>query len=124
MSHIIEARGVHRTFGDIRALDGVDLALDSGSVVGLIGPNGAGKTTLLRALLGLTACDGELRVLGRDPLAEHARLMQNVSFIADTAVLPRWMRVEELLDYVNGVHPNFDRDQAERFLATTERSEG
>jgi ABC-2 type transport system ATP-binding protein len=120
MSHIIEARGVHRTFGDIRALDGVDLALDSGSVVGLIGPNGAGKTTLLRALLGLTACDGELRVLGRDPLAEHARLMQNVSFIADTAVLPRWMRVEELLDYVNGVHPNFDRDQAERFLATTE----
>jgi len=120
MSHIIEARGVHRTFGDIRALDGVDLALDSGSVVGLIGPNGAGKTTLLRALLGLTACDGELRVLGRDPLAEHARLMQNVSFIADTAVLPRWMRVEELLDYVNGVHPNFDRDHAERFLATTE----
>jgi ABC-2 type transport system ATP-binding protein len=120
MSHIIEARGVRRTFGDIRALDGVDLALDSGSVVGLIGPNGAGKTTLLRALLGLTACDGELRVLGRDPLAEHARLMQNVSFIADTAVLPRWMRVEELLDYVNGVHPNFDRDQAERFLATTE----
>jgi ABC-2 type transport system ATP-binding protein len=120
MSHIIEARGVRRTFGDLRALDGVDLALDSGSVVGLIGPNGAGKTTLLRALLGLTACDGELRVLGRDPLAEHARLMQNVSFIADTAVLPRWMRVEELLDYVNGVHPNFDRDQAERFLATTE----
>jgi ABC-2 type transport system ATP-binding protein len=120
MSHIIEARGVRRTFGDILALDGVDLALDSGSVVGLIGPNGAGKTTLLRALLGLTACDGELRVLGRDPLVEHARLMQNVSFIADTAVLPRWMRVEELLDYVNGVHPNFDRDQAERFLATTE----
>jgi ABC-2 type transport system ATP-binding protein len=120
MSHIIEARGVRRTFGDLRALDGVDLALDSGSVVGLIGPNGAGKTTLLRALLGLTACDGELRVLGRDPLVEHARLMQNVSFIADTAVLPRWMRVEELLDYVNGVHPNFDRDQAERFLATTE----
>jgi ABC-2 type transport system ATP-binding protein len=120
MSHIIEARGVRRTFGDLRALDGVDLALDSGSVVGLIDPNGAGKTTLLRALLGLTACDGELRVLGRDPLAEHARLMQNVSFIADTAVLPRWMRVEELLDYVNGVHPNFDRDQAERFLATTE----
>jgi ABC-2 type transport system ATP-binding protein len=120
MSHIIEARGVRRTFGDILALDGVDLALDSGSVVGLIGPNGAGKTTLLRALLGLTACDGELRVLGSDPLAEHARLMQNVSFIADTAVLPRWMRVEELLDYVNGVHPNFDRDQAERFLATTE----
>jgi ABC-2 type transport system ATP-binding protein len=120
MSHIIEARDLRRTFGDIRALDGVDLALDSGSVVGLIGPNGAGKTTLLRALLGLTACEGELRVLGRDPLAEHARLMQSVSFIADTAVLPRWMRVDELLDYVNGVHPNFDRDQAERFLATTE----
>jgi len=120
MSHIIEARGVRRTFGAIRALDGVDLTLDSGSVVGLIGPNGAGKTTLLRALLGLTACEGELRVLGSDPLAEHARLMQNVSFIADTAVLPRWMRVEELLDYVRGVHPNFDREQAERFLATTE----
>jgi len=120
MSDIVSARDLRRRFGATVALDGVDLAIERGSIIGLIGPNGAGKTTLLRALLGLGACHGELRVLGRDPLHEHAALMQEVSFIADTAVLPRWMRVAELLDYVNGVHPRFNRAAAEHFLASTE----
>jgi ABC-2 type transport system ATP-binding protein len=120
MQTIIEARGLRRRFGDIDAVAGVDLSISAGSVVGLIGPNGAGKTTLLRALLGLTRCDGELSVLGLSPHAERARMMEEVCFIADTAVLPRWMKVRELLDYVDGTHPRFRREQAEEFLATTE----
>lgn len=117
---IISAAGLVRHFGDTRAVDGVDLHLASGSVLGLIGPNGAGKTTLLRALLGLTRCEGQLSVLGLDPRQQHAELMQRACFIADTAVLPRWMSVGQLLDYVAGVHPHFDRARAEGFLATTE----
>ena len=120
MQTIIEARGLRRSFGDIHAVDGIDLRVDSGSVLGLIGPNGAGKTTLLRALLGLTRCEGELSILGLQPHAQRARMMEEVCFIADTAVLPRWMRVNELLDYVSGTHPRFSRAQAEDFLATTE----
>lgn len=120
MERIIEATGLSRHFGDIRAVDGIDLSVSAGSVIGLIGPNGAGKTTLLRALLGLTHCSGDVQVLGRDPRTERAKLMQEVCFIADTAVLPRWMRVDQLLDYVTGVHPRFNRKQAEDFLATTE----
>lgn len=120
MTKVIHARGLTRAFDAVTAVNGVDLDIESGSVVGLIGPNGAGKTTLLRALLGLTSCDGELSVLEHDPVREHAALMQRVSFIADTAVLPKWMRVIEVLDYVNGVHPNFDRTLAEEFLANTE----
>ena len=111
MQTIIEAQGLHRRFGDIHAVDGVDLSISTGSVVGLIGPNGAGKTTLLRALLGLTRCEGELSVLGYEPHADRARMMEEVCFIADTAVLPRWMRVRELLDYVSGTHPRFSREQ-------------
>ncbi|GAB3278580.1 ABC transporter ATP-binding protein [Parahaliea aestuarii] len=120
MNRVIEARGLSRQFAQVQAVDGVDLSLKAGTVLGLIGPNGAGKTTLLRALLGLTDCDGEVQVLGLDPRREHARLMQQVCFIADTAVLPRWMTVLQLLDYVSGIHPRFDRGQAERFLANTE----
>lgn len=120
MERIIEATGLSRHFGDIHAVDGIDLSVSAGSVIGLIGPNGAGKTTLLRALLGLTHCSGDVEVLGRDPRTERAKLMQEVCFIADTAVLPRWMRVDQLLDYVTGVHPRFNRKQAEDFLATTE----
>ncbi|MEE4277554.1 MAG: ABC transporter ATP-binding protein [Halieaceae bacterium] len=120
MQTIIEARGLSRSFGDIHAVDGIDLSVTTGSVVGLIGPNGAGKTTFLRALLGLTRCDGELSVLGFEPHAQRARMMEQVCFIADTAVLPRWMRVEELLDYVSGTHPRFSRAQAENFLASTD----
>ena len=120
MERIIEARGLSRSFGDLRAVDSVDLSVNTGSVIGLIGPNGAGKTTLLRALLGLADCEGEVSVMGRDPRSQRASLMEEVCFIADTAVLPRWMRVEQLLDYVSGVHPRFDRGQAEDFLATTD----
>jgi ABC-2 type transport system ATP-binding protein len=120
MSQVIEAHHLSRRFEQVQAVDNVDLTLPAGSVMGLIGPNGAGKTTLLRALLGLTDCEGQVSVLGLDPRTEHARLMEQVCFIADTAVLPRWMTVLNLLDYVTGVHPRFDRAQAERFLAATE----
>jgi ABC-2 type transport system ATP-binding protein len=120
MERIIEARGLSRSFGDVRAVDRVDLSVNPGSVIGLIGPNGAGKTTLLRALLGLTDCEGEVSVMGNDPRTERAKLMEQVCFIADTAVLPRWMRVDQLLDYVTGVHPRFNRGHAEDFLATTD----
>jgi len=120
MSNVITARGVTRRFGRISAVDDVDLEVGSGSILGLIGRNGAGKTTLLRSLLGLTACKGHIEVLGACPRRERAQLMRQVCFIADTATLPRWMRVDQLLDYVEGVHPGFDRQRAEGFLAATE----
>src|SRR5437588_11964001 len=116
----IEARGLRKAFGTTVALDGVDLRVEAGRILGLIGPNGAGKTTALNAILGLTSYEGELKVLGRDPWAERDQLMRDVSFIADVAVLPRWIRVSQLLDYVAGVHPRFDRAKAESFLAKTE----
>ena len=120
MQSIIEARQLHRSFGSVEAVGSVDLAIESGSVVGLIGPNGAGKTTLLRALLGLTHYQGHVEVLGFSPIQERHRMMEQVCFIADTAVLPGWMRVSELLDYATGTHPRFDRAQAEAFLAATD----
>jgi ABC-2 type transport system ATP-binding protein len=116
----IEARGLRKTFGATVALDGIDLRVEEGRILGLIGPNGAGKSTALNAILGLTAFEGELRVLGRNPWAERDQLMRDVCFIADVAVLPRWMRVSQALDYVAGVHPRFDRAKAEGFLAKTE----
>jgi ABC-2 type transport system ATP-binding protein len=116
---VIEARGLRKVFGTTVALDGVDLRVEEGRIVGLIGPNGAGKTTALNAILGLTPYQGELRVLGRGPWAERDQLMRDVSFIADVAVLPRWMRVSQALDYVAGVHPRFDRAKAEALLAKT-----
>jgi ABC-2 type transport system ATP-binding protein len=116
----IEARGLRKTFGTTVALDGINLRVDEGRILGLIGPNGAGKSTALNAILGLTAFEGELRVLGRNPWAERDELMRDVCFIADVAVLPRWMRVSQALDYVAGVHPRFDRAKAEGFLAKTE----
>src|SRR2546423_479961 len=115
----IEARGLRKTFGDTVALDGVDLRVEAGRILGLIGPNGAGKTTALNAILGLTSYEGQLSVLGRDPWNSRDELMRDVSFIADVAVLPRWIRVSQLLDYVAGVHPRFDRTKAEGFLAKT-----
>ena len=115
----IEALGLRKTFGTTVALDGIDLRIEEGRILGLVGPNGAGKTTALNAILGLTSYEGELRVLGRDPWIERDQLMQDVSFIADVAVLPRWIRVTQLLDYVAGVHPRFDRARAESFLART-----
>jgi ABC-2 type transport system ATP-binding protein len=116
---VIEARGLRKVFGTTVALDGVNLRVEEGRILGLIGPNGAGKTTALNAILGLTPYQGELRVLGRDPWAERDQLMRDVSFIADVAVLPRWMRVSHALDYVGGVHPRFNRPKAEALLAKT-----
>jgi ABC-2 type transport system ATP-binding protein len=116
---VIEARGLRKAFGTTVALDGVDLRIEEGRILGLIGPNGAGKTTALSAILGLIPYQGQLRVLGRDPWTERDRLMRDVCFIADVAVLPRWIRVSQLLDYMTGVHPRFDRAKAEGFLART-----
>ena len=115
----IEARGLRKAFGTTVALDGLDLRVEEGRILGLIGPNGAGKTTALNAILGLIPYDGQLRVLGRDPWVERERLMRDVSFIADVAVLPRWIRVSQAIEYVAGVHPRFDRTKAEAFLART-----
>ena len=115
----IEASGLRKAFGTTVALDDIDLRVEEGRIVGLIGPNGAGKTTALNAILGLIPYEGQLRVLGRDPWIERERLMTDVSFIADVAVLPRWIRVHEAIDYVAGVHPRFDRGKAEGFLAKT-----
>ena len=115
----IEAHGLSKVFGSTVALDRVDLKVEEGRVVGLIGPNGAGKTTALNAIMGLTPYEGTLNVLGRDPWSQRDQLMREACFIADVAVLPRWIRVSQLLEYVAGVHPRFDRGKAEKFLAKT-----
>ena len=115
----IEARGLRKAYGTMCALDNVNLRVEEGRILGLIGPNGAGKTTALNVILGLTPYEGELRVLGRNPWTEREKLMRDVCFIADVAVLPRWIRVTQVLDYVAGVHPRFDRAKAQGFLAKT-----
>ncbi len=115
----IEAQGLRKAFGTTVALDNVDLRIEEGRILGLIGPNGAGKTTALNAILGLTSYEGTLKVLGRDPWTSRDELMREVCFIADVAVLPRWIRVTQLLDYVAGIHPRFNRKKAETFLAKT-----
>src|SRR5437764_701120 len=115
----IEAHGLRKTFGTTIALDGIDFRVDEGRILGLVGPNGAGKTTALNAILGLIPYQGKLKVLGRDPWRERDQLMRDVCFMADIAVLPRWIRVAQALDYVAGVHPRFDRAKAEGFLAKT-----
>ena len=115
----IEARGLRKAFANTVALAGIDLKVEEGRILGLIGPNGAGKTTALNAILGLTPFEGELKVLGRDPWSAREELMRDVCFIADVAVLPRWIRVTQLLDYFVGVHPRFDRAKAEGLLAKT-----
>ena len=115
----IEARALRKSFGSTVALDNMELRVEEGRILGLIGPNGAGKTTALNAILGLTAYQGELRVLGRDPWREREQLMRDVCFISDVAVLPRWIRVEQAVDYVAGVHPRFDRAKALAFLEKT-----
>jgi ABC-2 type transport system ATP-binding protein len=116
---VIQARGLRKAFGTTIALNGINLRVEEGRILGLIGPNGAGKTTALNAIIGLTSYEGELNVLGRDPWSQRDELMRDVCFIADVAVLPRWMRVSQALDYVAGVHPRFDRAKAEAFLAKT-----
>src|SRR5580704_2315965 len=120
MTAVIEARGLKKSYGSTHAVDSVSFAIQPGRIVGLIGPNGAGKTTLFKAILGLTQFGGELRILGRDPRSERNELMQDVCFIADVAVLPRWLRVSQALDFVGGVHPRFDRSRATDFLRKTD----
>ncbi len=115
----IEARNLRKNFGATVALDGIDLRIEEGRIVGLIGPNGAGKTTALNAILGLTPYEGEMKVLGRDPWTARDQLMRDVCFISDVAILPRWAKIPQLLDYVAGIHPRFDRAKAEGFLAKT-----
>jgi ABC-2 type transport system ATP-binding protein len=120
MTAIIEARGLTKHYGDTPVLRGVDFTVAAGRIVGLIGPNGAGKTTAIKAILGLTSFDGELKVLGLDPRTQRDALMKEVCFIADVAVLPRWMSVAQAVEFVAGVHPRFDRKRAEEFLARTD----
>ena len=120
MSELIVARGLGKTFGTTRALDDVNFRVESGRIVGLIGPNGAGKTTALKALLGLTRFEGELSVLGLNPYLQRHRLMQDVCFIADVAVLPRWIRVRQLIDFVAATHPKFRREVCEHFLSRSD----
>src|SRR5258708_29073045 len=115
----IEARNLRKVFGSTIALDGLDLRVEEGRILGIIGPNGAGKSTVLNAILGLTRYQGELQVLGRDPWTERDQLMRDVAFIADVAVLPRWIRVRQVVDYLAGVHPRLDRPKADAFLART-----
>ena len=116
---VIEARGLRKSYRTTVALDGIDLTVEEGRIVGLIGPNGAGKTTALNAMLGLVPYEGKLNVLGLDPWRQRDELMRDVCFIADVAILPRWIRVWQALDYMTGIHPRFDRSKAEGFLAKT-----
>jgi len=116
----IEARGLRKAFGAQVALDGIDLRVEEGRILGLIGPNGAGKTTALNAILGLISYEGQLNVLGHDPWSERDVLMRDVCFMADVAVMPRWIRVSQALEYMTGVHPRFNRAKAEGFLAKTD----
>ena len=119
MTNLVSARNVSKSFGSVRAVDDVSFEIEKGRIMGLIGPNGAGKTTLLKAVLGLTDCEGSLSVLGLDPFRQRKELMQNICFIADVAVLPRWIRVNQLLDFVESVHPRFSRARAEELLKRT-----
>lgn len=120
----VEVRGLRVVHGDTVAVDGIDLTVEEGTILGLLGPNGSGKTAALHAILGLTASHGTIHVLGQNPSTERHRLMRDVAFVADVAVLPRWMRVDQAFDYMGGVHPCFDRDTAERLLARTHVSRG
>lgn len=124
MTSLVTARGVSKHFGSVRAVDNVNFEIEKGRILGLIGPNGAGKTTLLKAMLGLTDCDGDLSVIGLDPFRQRKQLMREICFIADVAVLPRWIRVAQLLEYVESVHPNFSRARAEDLLRQTKVQPG
>jgi ABC-2 type transport system ATP-binding protein len=119
VSSLVSARNVSKSYGAVKAVDDVSFEIEKGRITGLIGPNGAGKTTLLKALLGLTDCQGSLSVLGLDPFRQRKELMQNICFIADVAVLPRWIRVNQLLDFMQTIHPRFSRSRAEELIAKT-----
>lgn len=119
MDVIVKARGLQKSYGDLKAIDNIDLDLAQGRILGVIGPNGAGKTTLLKAILGLVPVVGQLEVLGLHPHKQRTQLLENVSFIADTAILPRWMKVAHAVEYMTGVHSKFDREKALAFLSRT-----
>ncbi len=119
MTALIEAHGLRKRYKNTEALRGIDFSVEPGRIFGLIGPNGAGKTTALKAILGLTDFQGQLRVLGHDPRIGREHMMREVCFIADVAVLPRWIRVQQVVDFVAGVHPKFDRARCQTFLART-----
>jgi len=119
MTSVISAQNVNKSYGNFKALDQVNFELEKGRILGLIGPNGAGKTTLLKAVLGLTTCSGDLKVLGLDPHKQRDELMKRVCFVADVAVLPRWIKVSQAIDFVEGVHPKFDREVCEKYLKKT-----
>ncbi len=119
MSAVISAKGLSKSYGKQVAVDHISFEIAPGRIVGLIGPNGSGKTTTLKALLGLIPFEGELSVLGLDPRSQRDALMQDVSFIADVAILPKWLRVSEAIAFVEGVHPKFNRAKAERYIAST-----
>jgi len=119
MTSLVSAKSVSKSFGDVRAVDNVSFEIEKGKIMGLIGPNGAGKTTLLKAVLGLTDCEGALSVLGLDPFKQRKQLMQNICFIADVAVLPRWITVARLIDFIESIHPNFSRARAAKLLSET-----
>lgn len=122
MNAVISARGMTKRYGKRVAVDNISFDIPAGRIVGLIGPNGSGKTTTLKAALGLVPFDGELSVLGLDPRTQRDQLMEDVCFIADVAILPKWLRVREAIDFVEGVHPRFDRKKAERYIANTKLS--
>jgi ABC-2 type transport system ATP-binding protein len=119
MNNVIEARGLTKRYRNTIAVDNIDLQIPSGRIVGLIGPNGAGKTTALKAILGLANYEGELSVLGRNPSRDRAALMEDVCFIADVAVLPRWIRVWQLIELTENIHPRFSREKCLKYLAST-----
>ena len=119
---IIQADNIRKTYGTRTAVDGVSFSFPEGRIVGIVGPNGSGKTTTLKALLGLTSFDGQMNVLGFDPRKDRDNMMEEVCFIADVALLPKWITVKQLLDFTEGVHPNFERQKAERYLAKTSLS--
>ncbi len=122
MNNIVEVKGVSKSFGDLAAMDDVSFEIQPGSIVGLIGPNGAGKTTTLKSILGLSGFDGHMEVMGQDPRQGRHKVMERVCFIADVGVLPRWLKVSDAVNYIEGVHPGFDRSKAEAILAETKIS--
>ncbi|MES2320893.1 MAG: ABC transporter ATP-binding protein [Pseudomonadota bacterium] len=124
MTAVISAKGLSKRYGKHVAVDNISFDIPAGRIVGLIGPNGSGKTTTLKAALGLIAFDGDLQVLGLDPRTQRDELMENVCFIADVAILPRWLKVGDAIDFVAGVHPRFNREKAERYLAKTKLKPG
>jgi len=119
MNNVIEAHGLSKRYGRTLAVDNIDLEIPAGKIVGLIGPNGAGKTSALKAILGLATYDGDLKVLGKSPAKDRAALMEDVCFIADVAVLPRWIRVWQLLELTEKIHPKFSRERCVEYLSTT-----